>query len=166
IRDNCPSIADLTPQTSLGATIEYHDEKRDGVTITGIWPGWHSIERREILQGRPFTTLDEQDARQVCLVNDKAIDELKLKTDPTGDYMLIRGRRFQIVGVVETLQSQMFGHGTTSSEVFIPFSTAVKLQDDEDYFFFIVCKVKSPEVAEEAKAEAKFVLRHTRHLEP
>src|SRR5436190_8647134 len=167
LRDNCPSIADLTPQTSFGGNIEYADEIREGVTVTGIWPGWHVIERREILKGRPFTQLDEEASRQVCIVNDKAIDELHLNTDPSGDYILINGRRFQIVGVVETLQSAMFGQGTTHSEVFVPFSTAAKIQDDlNHFFFFIICKVKSPEVADEAKAEAKFVLRHMRHLEP
>jgi len=167
IRENCPSILDLTPQTSLGASIQYESELRDGVNVTGIWPGWHEIERRDVIMGRPFSSLDVQDAKQVCLVNDKAIGELRMDADPTGDSILLNSRRFKIVGVVETVQSAgMFGPSTTQSEVFIPFSTAVQMQDEDDYFFFIICKLKSPEVSEEAKAEAKFVLRHARHLEP
>ena len=165
IRDSCSSIADLTPQTDLAAVIEHDGELRQGVSVVGIWPGWHAIERREILVGRPFTRLDEDDARQVCLVNDKAIQELHLDADPTSDYLLVNGRRFQIVGVVETVQSSMFGNGDTNSEVFIPFSTAVKLQPPH-FFFFIICKLHSPQVADEAKAEVRFVLRHARHLEP
>jgi putative ABC transport system permease protein len=165
IRDNCPSIADLTPQTNFGASVQYGSERKEAVTITGIWPGWHEIENRDILMGRPFNRLDEESAKQVCLINDKAIDELRLDTDPTGDHVLIGGRRFQIVGVVETVQSSLFGPSTTQTEIYVPFSTATKFQD-EDFFFFIVCKVKSPEVSEEAKAEATFVLRHARHLKP
>ena len=138
LRDNCPSIADLTPQTSLGASVQYGSEVREAVNITGIWPGWHVIENRDILIGRPFTRIDEEDARQVCLVNDKAVNELRLNADPTGSHILIGGRRFQIVGVVETVQSGLFGPSTTQSEVYIPFSTAVKLQDEQDYFFFII----------------------------
>jgi putative ABC transport system permease protein len=165
IRDNCPSIADLTPQTRLGANIQFGNETQEGVNITGIWPGWPKIENRDILIGRPFTQLDEDNARQVCIVNDKAIDELGLDTDPTGQSILINGRRYMIVGVIETVQASMFDSGTVSSEVYIPFSTAVKMQE-EDFFFMIICKLKSPEVAEEAKAEATFVLRHARHLQP
>ena len=165
IRDNCPSVADLTPQTSFGASIQFGSEIREGVEIVGIWPGWHKIENRDILIGRPFTPLDEENSRQVCLVNDKAISELRLDTDPTGQHIFVNGRRFQIVGVVETLQASIFGPSTTESEVFVPFSTAMKLQE-ERFFFFIICKLKSPEVSEEAKAEATFVLRHARQLEP
>ena len=164
IRDNCPSIADLTPQTNFGASIQHGSEIRDGVNVTGIWPGWPKIENRDIIMGRPFTQLDEDSARQVCLVNDRAISELKLDADPTGDSILVNGRRFLIVGVVETVQASIFGQGTVSSEVYVPFSTAVKFQDD-DFFFMIIAKLKSPEVSEEAKAEATFVLRHARHIE-
>ncbi len=165
LRDNCPSIVDLTPQTNFGAAIAYGSEVREGVTITGIWPGWHKIENRDILFGRPFTRLDEDDARQVCLVNDAAIRELHLPNDPTSEHMLIGGRRFQIVGVVETVQTNIFGRGTVSSEVYVPFSTAAKFQDP-DFFFHITCRIASPEHADEAKAEARFVLRHARHMEP
>ncbi len=165
IRDNCPSLLCLSPQTSLGATIQYGSEKRDAVNVTGIWPDWHVIENRDILMGRPFTRLDEENSRQVCLVNDKAIDELRLPSDPTGENILVNERRFLIVGVVETVQSNLFGRGTTSSEVYIPFSTAAKYQE-EDYFFMIMCRLRSPDLAEEAKAEATFVLRHARHLGP
>jgi putative ABC transport system permease protein len=165
IRDNCPSIATLSPQTTLGASVQFGAEVRDGINLLGIWPAWHEIENRDILMGRPFTPLDEENARQVCLVNDKAIEELRLPTDPTGEQVLINGRRFEIVGVMETVQAGIFGRGSTSSELFIPFSTAAKLQD-KYFFFYITCRLKSPDVSEEAKAEATFVLRHARMLEP
>jgi putative ABC transport system permease protein len=165
IRENCPSIAQLSPQTSFGAAIQFGPEIREGVNITGIGPAWPKIENRDILIGRPFTPLDDENAAQVCLVNDKAISELKLDTDPTGSHLLINGRRFRIVGVMETLQAGIFGRSTTAREVYIPFSTATKLQD-EDFFFFIICKIKSPDVSEEAKAEATFAMRQARHLEP
>ena len=115
IRDNCPSIASLSPQTSLGAVLQYGSEMREGINLLGIWPAWHEIENRDILIGRPFTQLDEDEAKQVCLVNDKAIDELRLPTDPTGEHVLINGRRFKIVGVMETVQASIFGRGATSS---------------------------------------------------
>ncbi len=165
LRDNCPSIVELTPSTTFGSNIQYGPEVREGITITGIWPAWASIENRDIFLGRPFTQTDEEQARQVCLVNDKAIDELKLPSDPIGEHMLIGGRRFQIVGVVETVQANIFGRGTASSEVFIPFATAQKFVDP-DFMFMITCRITSPEAAEEAKAEATFVLRHARNLGP
>ncbi|MBT8485142.1 MAG: FtsX-like permease family protein [Phycisphaerales bacterium] len=163
--DYCPSIRQLTPITSFGAVLQNREHRQEGVNVTGIWPSWHEIESRQVLMGRPFNASDEDNAHQVCVINDKAVAELDLPKDPTSSTLLINGRRFLIVGVVETLQSSMFGPNTASSEVFVPFSTAVK-QVDDDFFFYIIAQVLSPEVAEEAKAEARFVLRNVRQLEP
>jgi putative ABC transport system permease protein len=165
LAEHCPSIKAVTPNTSFGATIQNLERMRTGVTVTGIWPGWHDIERRQVLLGRPFIPADEENAHQVCLVNEAAIEELNLPKDPTESTMLIDGRRFAIVGVVETLQASIFGPNTTASEVFIPFSTAAKSQG-RTFFFYIVAQVVSPELADEAKAEARFVLRNVRSLEP
>ena len=162
---HCPSIIGITPQTTLGATVQYGVRQRESVKVTGIWPDWHEIERRTTLIGRPFTRIDEDDARQVCLVNEDAIGELGLDTDPTGQHIQIDTRRFLIVGLVENQQESMFDQSTTGTEVFIPFATAVKLQRPE-FFFMIITKLKGPEVVDEAKAEAKFVLRQARKLGP
>src|SRR3712207_8693986 len=45
----------------------------------------------------PYTTL----FRSVCLIDKKLQDALALDRDPTGQSLLIGGRRFRIVGMVE-----------------------------------------------------------------
>ncbi len=164
ISRDCPSIRRLTPSTTFGATIQHGDQVRRGVTVTGIWPDWHSVEHRAVIAGRPFFSIDEENARQVCLVNEAAIRELHLDTDPSGQYLLVNDRRFQIVGVVETREPGFFG-GETSSEIFIPFSTAARLQD-RNFIFIILAQIVSPEAADEAKAEVTFLLRKMRGLGP
>ncbi|MHC5023102.1 MAG: ABC transporter permease [Planctomycetota bacterium] len=169
IAAHCPSIEKLTPITGLGGTVVAGNEIAAGVAASGIWPDWHAIENRELLQGRPFTSIDETNARQVCLINDKAIEKLRLNKNPVNQYLLFNGRRFLIVGVVADKQDSMFnadfGAGGTEVELFIPFSTAVKMQR-RHFFFMIIAKVVSPEQAEEAAAEVRFLLRKMRHLEP
>jgi putative ABC transport system permease protein len=163
IAEGAPSVKAITPITELGMTVESDEARLDGLSIVGIWPGWHECERRGILFGRPFTQIDVDQARQVCVVNEAAIKELKLESDPVGEHILLGGRRFLIVGVVETIQSMMFGMSANKSEVFVPFSVAEKLQDQ---FFFMRCSalVRSPELSEEAKSEIRFILRRERGL--
>jgi len=165
LAEHCPSIRQLTPQTQLGLDVQHGEITREGISTYGIWPTWHEIENRHILIGRPFSRIDEENARQVCIVNDKAISELQLNADPTGQYILLSGHRFLIVGVVESLQSSFlnFDQNTNSSEILIPFSAAVKRQSPE-FFFMIIGQIVSPDAAEEAKAEARFVLRRMRGL--
>jgi len=160
----CTTIKAITPVTDIGLSAESDKEQLDGLTVTGIWPDWHTIENRAVLSGRPFNRVDETNARQVCLLNDAAISELKLPMEPLGEHILLGGRRFLIIGVVETITSQMFGSSGNSAEIFIPFSVAAKLQPDEFFFMRFSALVKSPELAEETKSEIRFILRKSRGL--
>jgi putative ABC transport system permease protein len=164
IAARCDTVKAITPITEVGLTVESEREKLEGISVTGIWPDWHTIENRAVTIGRPFNRVDEDNQRQVCLVNDNAIRELKLPTDPTGEHVLLGGRRFLIVGVIETLQRTMFGMSGNSAEIFIPFSVAAKLQPDDFFFMRINAMVKSPELADEAKSQIRRVLRMERGL--
>ncbi|MDZ4832002.1 MAG: ABC transporter permease [Phycisphaerae bacterium] len=163
ISDGAPSVKAVTPITEVGLSVESDREKLDSVSIVGIWPDWHECEKRGMLSGRPFSRIDDDQARQVCLVNEAAIKELQLPNEPTGEHLLLGGRRFLIVGVVETVTSAMFGRGASQSEIFVPFSVAEKLQD-KNFFMRISALIKSPELADEAKSEIRFVLRRSRGL--
>jgi putative ABC transport system permease protein len=166
IVENCPSVEKITPMLFGGYPIEHGKKKLDGASVVGIWPDWHDIEGRQVIQGRPFSSIDEQEKRLVCLVNDQAITELDLAEDPTNDFVLIGGRRFMIVGVVETIQlAGMFGGGDTSTEIFIPFSTA-KLLNPTSHIHMAWAQLKTPEQAADVDGEVRFVLRTMRGLQP
>jgi len=164
ILDRAPSIASLSPVCDSNWSVRSGTEGEGSARVTGIWPEWHEIENRQALFGRPFSDIDINENRQVCLVNDQAIEELKLDTDPTGDYLLLDGRRFLIVGVVETKDAGGFGGGNARTEVFIPFSTH-KMMNPYSWTNFIV-QMDSPEVSEDAQAEIRFILRKHRNLDP
>ena len=169
IAEHCPSIKAVTPIVGTGGTVIAGNRTETGVSATGIWPAWHDIENRDLLIGRPFIKIDEDNARQVCLINDDAIARLNLDEDPTGTDIMFRGRRFKIVGVVENEPAGMFnadfGAGGTEVELFIPFSTAIKMES-KNFFFMIMAQLESPQVADEAVAEVRFTLRNMRGLGP
>ena len=164
IAEHCPSVRVVTPITSLGTSAQYEERILEGITVTGIRPAWHETENRSVLRGRPFNSIDETGARQVCLVNEDAIRELGLPADPIDEHIIIGDRRYLVVGLVETIQSTMFGINTTSAEIFIPFAMAARLQD-ENFFFRATAMIRSPELAQEAESEVRFVLRKMRGLD-
>lgn len=164
--ENCPSLEKITPMFYGGYPIEHGERKIESVSVVGIWPDWHEIEGRAVILGRPFSSIDEQERQLVCLVNDQAITELDLPEDPTNEFILIGGRRFMIVGVVETIQlSGMFGGGNTSTEIFVPYGTA-RLLNPFGHINMAWGQLKSPELATEVEGEVRFVLRTMRGLEP
>ncbi len=164
IRENVESVDLVAPMYFGGYSIEFGGERIERVSTTGIWPEWHDIESREILRGRAFNAIDEAQARRVCIVNDRTIEELGLNLDPVGQYVALLGQRFLVVGVVETVQlSAMFGGGDSSAEVYIPFSTARELNPD-GWINFCWAQLKDTSLADNAIAEISFVLRKMRGL--
>ncbi len=166
IAANCPSIEKVSPVWRYAYEVRAGERTLTGVRVTGIWPTWHDVEQRAVIKGRPFTSLDDEGRRYVALVNDKAVEELDLSKDPVGDELFIGGRRFLIIGMVETkAMAAMFGGGEARTEVYIPFETAVKLRPDR-WINEVGALAVTPEKAEEAKAEATFVLRKLRNIKP
>jgi putative ABC transport system permease protein len=163
--EHCPSIRVLSPTIDRTMAVRYGERELGGVKIIGVWPTWHEVERRSVLGGRPFTATDEEQSLPVCLVSEEAIGELNLPVDPVGEVILVDRRRFTVVGVVETLETTLNFGGDSLAEILVPFST-MKRMVEPNPFFMITGQVVSPELSEEARAEASFVLRNLRRLGP
>ena len=166
IMEQCPSLKGISPIVDVTLSVESDTSLIEGMSVSGIWPAWHDAIGRKVLRGRPFSQIDVDTARQVALVNEAAVEELKLDeggNGGVGTHVLLGGRRFLVIGVVETLQAKMFGMNSSQAEIFVPFSVAEKLLEGW-YFMQFVALAKGPEVAEEAKAEIEYVMRRQRGL--
>jgi putative ABC transport system permease protein len=165
LRKNCTTIDAITPMYFTGATVRSADESRQSISVTGVWPDWHEIEKRVAIKGRPLIQTDIDEIRNVCLINDKGIQELQLDADPSGDYILVNDRRFLIVGVVETKDvAQGFpGGGEARTELYIPVTTALSMQPRETVSFALA-QLKDAKDAEEARAEISSIFRRLRKL--
>jgi putative ABC transport system permease protein len=161
---HCPDVETFTRLTNVGNEASY-GQNTASPQVIAIDVAWHSIQSRGVVEGRPFLTTDESSARQVCLITPKLKAKLKLDRDCTGQAIFISGRSFRIVGVVEDMtQSSMFsGESPSDGEAFIPFVTCDRLWKP---FFYVIVKARSPEVADEARAEMGFYLRKIRHIKP
>lgn len=164
---SAPSLKRMTPNSNFTASVANGDRTEPTVQIMGIWPEWHDIEGRTVVQGRPFFRIDEEERRQVCLVNDKAIEELALDNNCVGQSLLIDGRKFLIVGVVETkTPSPMFGGGESRTEVYIPWSTGDMMKPEPFSRQYVSGQTYTPEQFADVKAEITAYLRKNRNLVP
>lgn len=169
IREHCPSLGYFTLVSWGGRqTVRADEITVDSVRVYGVQSQWHKIENRKILLGRPVNEIDDSRARNVCLVEPKLRDELRLDRDCIGDMIMIGRRSYMIVGVVESqpqrgLLEGMAGGGA-DYEIFIPFGTNQKLHRNP--WTWAIASSRSTELTEEASAELRFFLRRTRQLTP
>ena len=170
ITERAPSIASLTMQTRTSETVSFGKKTVQGVRVMGMWPEWHEIEDRDVVYGRRLSNIDVQEKRQVCLINEAAVEELNLDRDPTGEFLLVGNRRFLIIGVLETKEvSVMFGGGEARTELFIPYETS-KSMNPYTWSWFMM-QIREPgegetlsDIAGDAQAELRFILRSHRGL--
>jgi putative ABC transport system permease protein len=165
LRTHATTVDAITPMYFVNSTIRAGDIVVQGISATGITSDWHEIEKRLVTKGRPFIQTDIDEIRNVCLINDRAIAELELDTDPIEDFILINNRRFMIVGVVETKNvATGFPGSEARSEVYLPISTALSVQPSLNYSFALA-QLKSTDLAEEGKAEISAILRRLRNIQ-
>jgi putative ABC transport system permease protein len=162
--DHCPSIVRFTRITNMSRQVSFEDRQLDNVDVSGIEPSWHKIENRAIQEGRPFSLIDNEQARPVCLISPALRDRLRLDRNCMGQSIMVQNDRYLIVGVVEPRpQLAIFGEGGAGLEVYIPFNTAWRRYRPGLY---CIASSRSPDVSEEARAELTFFMRKSRHLKP
>jgi len=163
--EHCPSVAALSRIGSVGRhTARFGENSVENVNVTGIEPAYHEIENRPVVLGRRFSVIDNMQKHQVCLIDPKLRSELRLDRDCIGQSILIGHKTFRIVGVIERRPELNFGQEAEDYyEVFIPFRTLYKLGEPGIWAF---AASKSTELLEEAQAEMRFFLRHTRGIRP
>ncbi len=165
IMQQADAVELISPVWAERFRIENGEESIDNVRVQGIWPEWNDIESREIISGRPFTHTDNEHKQHVCIINERAIEELDLDKDPLGDFIFVDGRRFLIVGIIETKEFNLFGMGDAQTEVYIPFETARKMAPHR-WIRHASARLVSEDVADDAKAQIRFILRKMRGLTP
>ncbi|MHC4997267.1 MAG: ABC transporter permease, partial [Planctomycetota bacterium] len=160
--EKCPSLESLTLICDYRGTVRFGETTVESVRVTGIEPDWHEIEDRFVESGRIITQIDNDQYRQVCLIDLELRDKLNLNRDPVGQTIYVGVRPYTVVGVVEKrANSSMFGMARGSHEIFVPFATAWNL---EQPWIHAIAASKSTEVSKEAAAELRHVLRTNRNL--
>jgi len=165
VLEHCPSLAVLSRIGGVGRrTVKCGEQSVDNVDIQGIEPAYHQIEHRPVVLGRVFSPIDDEQVRQVCLIEPKLRDKLRMDQDCIGETIRIGSTAFRVVGVIEPRPQMGFGDsGQERYEVFIPFKTLKKLGEP---WTWAMAAGKSAETLDDALAELKFFLRRTRNIRP
>ncbi|MBE0535455.1 MAG: ABC transporter permease [Phycisphaerae bacterium] len=163
--EHCPSVKAFTRVSGFSESVRYGERSIESARVTCVDTAWLDIESRSLLEGRPFSLVDETQGRKVCLIDPLLRDKLHLDRDCVDEFIIIGNNTFRIVGVIEERPSMAFGGGGRGEnfEVFIPFLTHYRMDEP---WFHIMAASRTPELSDDAKAEITFFLRKTRRIKP
>jgi len=133
--------------------------------VFGDYPILDNVNKVKLIDGRFINVSDVDNERKVCIIGEKVVDELFEKDEkPVGDYVLINGSFFQIVGVYKERTGGSF---ESDDSIYMPFSTFRKINNTGDNIgWMVIAAYKDADIIEVEK-DVKTVLkrRHNVHQE-
>jgi putative ABC transport system permease protein len=114
LQKSAPLIKEVTPEMRLrGAVATYGAKTFDIWNFIGTWPNALDMNDHVVEYGRMFNEVDDQNARNVCVVGVDLRDELfgsaedlGYEYNPVGRTINIKGMPFTIIGMFERYESE------------------------------------------------------------
>lgn len=131
--------------------------------LFGDYPILDNVNKVKILEGRFINSRDINEARKVCVIGEKIVDELFEKDEnPVGDFLEVNGSFFQIVGMYKDNQTSFEG----DDSIYIPFSTYRKINNTGDNIGWMVIAAKSDADIVKVEENVKSILKRRHGVHP
>jgi len=121
------AIGLVAPLSQVTSIARYgHESGR--AAVSGTTPAYYHISDQSLLAGRFIQTADVDNTTHVAVIAERGAENLFGTTNVVGATLMLDGRPFQIVGVVED-QESLTNLLVPGFPVYIPFTTATRLSD-------------------------------------
>ena len=152
-------------QFNAGSTVaKFGQRKADNVSLEGDTPSNALVYDKVVSEGRFFTQDDQDRAADVTVLGYDTAHDLFDNVDPLGKEVIIAGRTFTVIGVVDK-QKTAFGGGKNPNDsyAYFPISTFHKLHP-EILDYWISAKFDDQKNKELVTDEIREVLRRRRKV--
>ncbi len=125
IRAEARHVRNATAFINRGDIKQVSDFSSAGGGVYGVEANYPQVRRLPMVQGRFFNADDESQHRRVVVLGQKSNLLLFPGRPSLGDYILLNGYRFQVIGVADKI-----GRGNNDGEnqqIYIPLSTMMEL---------------------------------------
>ena len=111
--ENAPLVTRLSPEMRLSATVSAHGKSFRPWMLMGVWPVALEMSEHIIEHGRMFNEIDDEMARNVCVIGTETRNELWGTPEqagrdiiPIGETIYINGVPFTIIGMFQHYESE------------------------------------------------------------
>jgi ABC-type antimicrobial peptide transport system permease subunit len=164
LRATIPLAEHISPELQVGWERVLRQNREVRTLVTGVTSDFLPVARRWVERGRFLSDLDQIARADVCVIGSYVADELFGEgADPVGQPINVRGRRFEVVGVLNTIEATGFSVRPASgrrgsggmwrwrnSGVYIPVETATMKFTGNDRLTSIGIRVGSAEALPDA----------------
>jgi len=114
LQNGAPLVTRISPEMrQFGATVSANGKRFRPFNVSGVWPVALEMSEHVVAHGRMFNEVDEQMARNVCVIGTAIRDELWGSPEqlgheiiPLGETIYINGLPFTIIGMFQHYESE------------------------------------------------------------
>ncbi|HPX93317.1 MAG TPA: ABC transporter permease [Bacillota bacterium] len=153
-----PAIGQAAPlvQTLVTARHGYTEEP---ATLYGTLPSYGEIHHWQMRQGRFLKTSDIDNSSYVVVLSLEAADKFFGQSDPLNETMMLNGRPFTVVGVLEE-DTSLMSVMTTSVKIYTPFTVLTRMSGVRGGISNFIVTPSNPRSMDEAEeALTSFLMR-------
>jgi putative ABC transport system permease protein len=144
-------------------TLTYKDHKYRSGQLMGVSPTYAEITNTSVGEGRFITESDEAHRREVLVIGPNVVEAVfGNQKSIIGQVVLVGGRPFEIVGVLEKRKNTFFGDNDEDNSMFIPYETGRKLSPQTTDMMLHI-QAYSGEI-DKALGQVEAILRNRRGL--
>jgi putative ABC transport system permease protein len=162
IERGCPALRAVSPLVRHPDAKVGHGREEATTILDGVSVEYHAIRNFPVSVGRPFALADVERGHHVCVLGREVIRKLAADDDIVGDWVLIQGQRFRVVGILEEKGS--FLGANQDDVVLVPYSNALKMFPAVRRKLAMAAQATSEEAVLEAKAQIINILRRRHRL--
>jgi len=126
IKENCPSVSNATIAINSQAKSSYYNTSYT-TSVVGTREDYLSLNNLEIEYGEFFTDYDGERRNRVAVIGSD-LAELFFEEDKSaalGEYITVKGKKYEIIGVLKYLGDSMPGFNTDEA-IILPYEVAEK----------------------------------------
>jgi len=151
------NVEQVSPRIYLNGFATFNDQS-GSIFLQGVKPVFKEINTVKMLEGRFVDELDEKNSEKYIVIDkslrDKLFDE---EVSPLGQFVIVNGIAFKIVGVWEGYGGSDGGSG------YVPFSTLKKITNQRHYYM-LHFTTKGLETKEDNEAYTDYLRTQLAHL--
>ena len=150
------SIAYVSPVCSGSLTVKAGNVNTSA-SVSGVLPAYANIINQGVQSGRYIIDADVDNRSAVCVIGVELAKDLYGNTNVVGNTIHIDGRKFRIVGVLESKGTSM--SGSSDNSVVLPFTLAQRMLDSTTISSIYMSAVDSESVDDAQEVVEKFLYK-------
>jgi len=162
--ERLPFIKGVTAHINSSAPIKFADRELPGISVDGFPPGWLDVQGGDIVDGRNFTSEENETASNVLLVNEKVVEKLFLGEAAVGKEVRFGGQLFTVIGVFRPISNAF--DSNDKGKAIVPYTTAQRRLNVGTWWMDLTVKPRDGVNRDGAMDEVIATMRIVRHLRP